>query len=74
LRHSHGRPIAIPIHPAWAEILNAVSVKEREGFVIPFDAKRDLQVGFWIGNNLPVQLEGLLPATPSFRNVYIRAR
>ena len=34
-RHSHGRPITIPLHPALAEILNAVSVNEREGFVIP---------------------------------------
>ena len=34
-RHSHGRPITIPLHPALAEILNAVSVNDREGFVIP---------------------------------------
>ena len=34
-RYSHGRPITIPLHPALAEILNAVSVNEREGFVIP---------------------------------------
>ena len=34
-RHSHGRPITIPLHPALAEILNGVPENERDGFVIP---------------------------------------
>ena len=34
-RHSHGRPITIPLHPALREILSEIPEAERGVFVIP---------------------------------------
>ena len=74
-RHSHGRPITIPLHPSLAESIMAIPESERSGFVMPQIASMYVSARWRISEAITrifkaanivmsIQLEGRRSKTP----------